>query len=68
MSTKMYHWVEDDYQFVVFVGNKSESEHYYKNNGGSRHGLHLISASDHGYNENKEVKLPAPVVGKVWNP
>ena len=56
-----YHWVEDDDEVVVFVGNKASALSYYKKHGGSNAGLHLMSATK--VQDGK--KLPSPEVGKV---
>jgi len=53
-----WHWVEDDDEKVVFVGNKAKSLSYYKKGGGSNAGLHLMSMM-------KSQGSSPPKVGKV---
>ena len=60
--TRKWYWVENDKEKVLFVGLKTKALSYYKNNGGSAGGLHLMSA----HVEIGDYKYPKPVVGKVY--
>ena len=53
-----WHWVEDDKEVVLFVGTEAQARSYYKKNGGSKSGLHLMSMG-------KAQGGSGPVVGKV---
>ena len=55
-----WHFVEDDKEIVIFVGNKASAKEFYKRRGGSKVGLHLLSMSR--IQDGKMV--PKPVVGK----
>jgi hypothetical protein len=64
-----YHWVEDDNDVVLFVGNKTETLKWYKKH------MYLNPHHVHAHRYQRDLddsqdrydSLPIPEIGKKWN-